>query len=159
MKKEEIYVVIDDEQKKLRALNILNDAGENIDYSNFELSEILRFDSVDKDWFLTEMYFKESLQEITLDQLEELLKPKEIKLDALKLIAESYGFELVEKKREIKVGNFGKFWDVEETNYFMGFLKDLRIESQYPYREYRIGTFRNFRHLTEQEKAQITENW
>ena len=41
MKKEEIYVVIDDEQKKLRALNILNYAGENIDYSNFELSEII----------------------------------------------------------------------------------------------------------------------
>jgi len=168
MKKEEIYVVIDDEQKRQRAIQILSDAGENIDYSNFELSEILRVHSVDKDWFLTTTDFCKTLQEITLDQLELLLNNKyisfwetpvePIKLDALKLIAESYGFELVEKKREIKVGDFGKFWDIEETNYF-GFVKNIRIESSFPFIPEGGVIYKNFRHLTDEEKQAITENW
>ena len=124
MKKEEIYVVIDDEQKRQRAIQILTDAREVIDWSNFELGEILKFDSVAKDWFLTTEEFKESLQETTLDQLEQLFNLKqEIKLDALKLIAESYGFELVEKKRERAVEwlvqKLSKEWVLEERDLFL----------------------------------------
>lgn len=89
------------------------------------------------------------------------MKKKEIKmeLDALKLIAESYGFELVEKKREIKIGDFGKFWDGVETNYFMGFVKNIRIESAFPFTPEGSVIYRNFRHLTDEEKKQIQENW
>jgi hypothetical protein len=77
MKKEEIYVVIDSEQTRQRAIEILERAGEIIDYSNFELSDILIVHSIDKDWFLTEEHFKKSKQEITLDQLEQMLLPKQ----------------------------------------------------------------------------------
>ena len=87
------------------------------------------------------------------------MNDKEIKLETLKLIAESYGFELVEKKREIKKGDFGKFWDGEETNYFMGFVKNIRIESAFPFTPEGGVIYRNFRHLTDAEKKQITENW
>lgn len=87
------------------------------------------------------------------------MKEEEIKLDALKLIAESYGFKLVEKEREIKVGDFGKFWDIEETNYFMGFIKNIRIESAFPFKPEGGVIYRNFRHLTNNEKQAITENW
>lgn len=166
MKKEEIYVVIDSEEKRLRAIQILSDAGENIDYSNFELSEILRVHSVDKDWFLTTTDFCKTLQEITLDQLELLLNNKyisfwetpvePIKLDALKLIAESYGFELVEKKREIKVGDFGKFYNIFPNNYVCGVLSGA---CQGEYVDSYSKGWKNFRHLTDEEKANIQENW
>ena len=112
MKKEEIYVVIDSEEKRLRAIQILSDAKENI--STFDLSmdfsekhKYLRLDS-NNQWFIFSYMFSTDT-EITLDQLEQMLLPKQeikMELDALKLIAESWGFELVEKKREIKVGNF-----------------------------------------------------
>lgn len=173
MKKEEIYVVIDSEPKRLRAIQILSDAGENIDYSNFELSEILRVHSVDKDWFLTTTDFCKTLQEITLDQLELLLNNKyisfwetpvePIKLDALKLIAESYGFELVEKVREIKAGDFGKFSSKKGGSISFGFL--YRIISGdvgviYSENGKDITThWSNFAHLTDEEKKQIQENW
>ena len=90
-----------------------------VDWSNFELAEILSFYSVDKDWFLTTENFKKSLQEITLDQLEELLNPKQeepIKLDALKLIAESYGFELIKKKRGKHIGRPSLWWGRNQIN-------------------------------------------
>jgi hypothetical protein len=85
---------------------------------------------------------------------------KEIKLDALKLIAESYGFELVEKAREIKVGDFGKFWDNDEDpkEYFYDFLLSI-IDNRYKYRCKSGGVFKNFAHLTDEEKKQIQENW
>ena len=101
MKKEEIYVVIDNEEKRLRAIQILTDAGEKI-WDNdlcWEKqceNDNLAFDVDSKEWFV----FSCGGTEITLYQLEQLFNLKqEIKLDALKLIAESYGFELVEKKR------------------------------------------------------------
>jgi len=101
MKKEEIYVVINSEKKRLRAIQILTDE-KVMTYSSL-LHEggrgQLTFD-IDA-WNLPS--FKYNLgnkTQITLDQLEQLLSPKQepMKLDALKLIAESYGFELVEKK-------------------------------------------------------------
>ena len=85
---------------------------------------------------------------------------QEIKLDALKLIAESYGFELVEKKREPKLGDFGKFWDNGENNCCYDFLKTIDIDDVGTPYETKFGTwYRNFAHLTEEEKKQIQENW
>ena len=88
------------------------------------------------------------------------MKKKEIKmeLDALKLIAESYGFELVEKAREIKVGDFGVFWDLPCTCPVYGFLQ-LISKGVYCYSPASGSSYRNFRHLTDEEKKAITENW
>ena len=88
------------------------------------------------------------------------MKKKEIKmeLDALKLIAESYGFELVEKAREIKVGDFGIFWDSTCTCPVYGYLQFISI-GVYCYSPASGSSYRNFRHLTEAEKSQLTENW
>lgn len=163
MKKEEIYVVIDSEEKRLRAIQILTDAGENIlDTSSllykFAGKMILRFNG--KKWWVT--LDSDDKTEITLDQLEELLNPKQeepIKLDALKLIAESYGFELVEKKREPKVGDFGEFWDIKEKYSCLGFIENINIEDFYPFALKGGSVYENFAHLTEEEKKQIQENW
>ena len=161
MKKEEIYVVIDSEEKRLRAIQILTDAGETIFDTSSLLNEfpgkmILRFNG--KNWWIT--LDSDDKTEITLDQLEQLLNPKQekpIKLDALKLIAESYGFELVEKKREPKVGDFGKFWDLEDDKYSQyGFI--LEITEQGVTSDGEL-LWDNFSHLTEEEKKQIQENW
>lgn len=164
MKKEEIYVVIDDEQKRQRAIQILTDAKEEIDWRNFELSEILRVNSVDKDWFLTEAYFGKSLKEITLDQLEQLLNPKlivkevHLSIEELQKQAKSLGFDLVKKERKIKVGDFGKFWDEIENDCYFGFLITTK-QVVFKYRTKSGGSFRNFAHLTDEEKQQIQENW
>ena len=128
MKKNEIYVVIDSE-KRLRAIQILTDAGENIweDSCLFIENErgylVCRSDNL---WYLVSN--RSFGTEITLDQLEQLLSPKQepMKLDALKLIAESYGFELVEKKREIKVGDFGKFSSENGSVCSYGFLYKIK---------------------------------
>lgn len=158
MKKEEIYVVIDSEAKQKRAIQILTDAGEKLSICDnaFTFDDKYKFLKIDSnnEWFIFGFMYNLD-NEISLDKLEEILQPKEIKLDALKLIAESYGFELVEKKREIKVGDFGKFWDdKDETSY--GFL--VRLYERY-YRHNAGYDCLNFAHLTEQEKAQIQENW
>ena len=88
------------------------------------------------------------------------MKKEEIKmeLDYLKLIAESYGFELVEETREIKVGDFGIFWDSTCTCPVYGFLQFIS-KGVYCYSPTSGSSFRNFRHLTDAEKAQITEIW
>lgn len=160
MKKEEIYVVIDSEEKRLRAIQILTDE-KIISYSSL-LHEggggKLTFD-IDA-WNLPSLsYLLENKTQITLDQLEELLNPKQevkMELDALKLIAESYGFELVEKKREIKVGDFGKFWDNELKFFFCGFVSEF---SELGFKNFFNATWSNFAHLTDEEKKEIQENW
>ena len=86
------------------------------------------------------------------------MKKQEIKLDALKIIAESYGFELVEKAREIKVGDFGKFYDSDENYCLYSFLENISKSNMYQPKGYTTG-WSNFSHLTDAEKAQITENW
>ena len=109
-------------------------------------------------WYLLDT--RSTKQEITLDQLEQLLNPKEIKLDALKLIAESYGFELVEKKREIKIGDFGKFFDDDKKDYLnVGFLKTDDKGGHYPFERNDETWWDSFAHLTDEEKKTITENW
>jgi hypothetical protein len=168
MKKEEIYVVIDSEKKRLRAIKILTDAGESIAKGSVLLSfsENYRFLQIGINyiWYIDRISnIIRNMQEITLDQLEQMLNPKQeepIKLDALKLIAESYGFELVEKKREIKVGDFGRFSQSKDSHSVFGFLNEIEDFSLVlPYKS-DLGTwFKNFRHLTEEEKAKITENW
>jgi hypothetical protein len=170
MKKEEIYVVIDSEEKRLRAIQILSDAKENI--STFDLSiefsekhKYLRLDS-NNQWFIFSYVFSTDT-EITLNQLEQMLNPiKEVgmSLDALKLIAESWGFELVEKEREIKVGDFGKFWDWREKDCCFGFLYKIigTLDTGFIYAEDGndiITHWSNFTHLTDEEKANIQQNW
>jgi hypothetical protein len=88
------------------------------------------------------------------------MKKEEVKmpLDALKLIAESWGFELVEKEREIKVGDFGKFWDKDEQNCLYGFLREID-ESTVPYKSTNLFWWENFEPLTDEEKANIQQNW
>jgi len=157
MKKEEIYVVIDSEEKRKRAVKILTDAGENIGDTNFyENYKYLRFGTK---WNIFSINWS-SQEEITLDQLEQLLNPKEevkMELDTLKLIAESYGFYLVEKPREIKVGDFGKFWDCGTTCPVYGYLQFIS-KGVYIYSPESGSSFRNFAHLTEDEKAQLIKN-
>jgi hypothetical protein len=165
MKKEEIYVVIDSEEKRNRAIQILSDAGEIITNESVLLNEFYNVPMslcFDLGWYCIKM--KAHRQEITLNQLEQMLNPiKEVgmSLDALKLIAESWGFELVEKKREIKIGDFGKFWS-DNNCYFVGFLQDVYKISEtnkcvFQMKDY--GTFCYFAYLTDEEKANIQENW
>ncbi len=159
MKKEEIYVVIDSEEKRKKAVKILKNAEENIGDTDFyENYKYLRFDT-SNEWN-TFSFVWTSETEITLDQLEQLLNPKQevkMELDALKLIAESYGFYLVEKPREIKVGDFGKFWDCGTTCQVYGYLHFIG-KSVYRYSPASGGVYRNFAHLTEDEKEQLTKN-
>jgi hypothetical protein len=83
---------------------------------------------------------------------------KEIKmeLDDLKLIAESYGFYLVEKPREIKVGDFGKFWDSPCTCPVYGYLQFIS-KGVYCYSPVSGSSFRNFAHLINEEKEQLIQ--
>ena len=121
MKKEQIYVTIDSEEKRLRAIEILEKAGEEILH---ESTMFIKTDSAFKQllysidingWLLS--MFNDKKTEITLDQLEALLIPNYqvkdviLSLDELKQQAEKLGFELVEKPYEPKVGDFGVFWD------------------------------------------------
>jgi hypothetical protein len=158
MKKEEIYVVIDSEEKKLRAIQILSDAGEKIGDTNFyENYKYLRFGTK---WNIFSIIWS-SQEEINLDELQELLNPKEevkMELDAIKLIAESYGFYLVEKPREIKVGDFGKFWDSPCTCPVYGYLQFIS-KGTYCYSPVSGSSFRNFAHLINEEKEELTKNW
>jgi hypothetical protein len=162
MKKEEIYVVINDEEKRLRAIQILNDEKVMTYSSLLHVGGIgqLTFD-IDA-WNLPS--FKWNLgnkTEITLDQLEQMLSPiKEVgmSLDALKLIAESWGFELVEKEREIKVGDFGKFFDSGGCVVY-GFLESINEKDTCKYVRKTGALYINFVHLTDEEKANIQQNW
>ncbi len=160
MKKEEIYVVIDSEEKRKRAVFILENAEENIGDTNFdEKYKYLRFDT-SNEWN-TFSFVWTSETEINLDQLEQLLNPKQeikMELDALKLIAESYGFYLVEKPREIKVGDFGKFWDSPCTCPVYGYLQFIS-KGVYCYSPASGSSYRNFAHLINEEKEELTKNW
>jgi hypothetical protein len=164
MKKEEVYVVIDSEEKRLRAIQILSDAGEKIweDSCLFEIysEPFILAMSKNKEWCV--MIRIDDEINISLDQLEQILSPiKEVgmSLDALKLIAESWGFKLVKEEREIKVGDFGKFWD-DGSCVVYGFLESISdVEPKLIYKRKAGALYINFAHLTDEEKQQITENW
>ena len=166
MKKEEIFVKIDSEEKRLRAIRILTDAGEEI-FENSNLficptHELLVFDIVDEHWRLSAYLYK-GKTEITLDELEQILAPnyavKEVHLtiDEIRLQAEKLGFELVEKKREVKMGDFGAFWDDSNPErIYVSFF--LSIEDGWFFDESGLY-WQNFRHLTDEEKQKIQEAW
>lgn len=160
MKKEDVYVVIDSEEKRLRALQILEDAGEKV-YKNLIHGYYLKYDYKNLDWFSTDKEFVNLLTEITLDQLEQLLNPnytvKEVHLtiEELKAQAESLGFELVKKERKPKVGDFGLFWDNGKSINYKGFLTKISVG----FYDDESVRWDNFRFLTDEEKANIQNNW
>jgi hypothetical protein len=166
MKKEQIYVTIDDEEKRLRAIEILEKAGEEI------RDESMLYRGVDNhykhlcinDKGVWTLFCATHDTEITLDQLEALLIPNYqvkdviLSLDELKAQAEKLGYDLVEKPYEPKVGDFGVFWDRDEENKSYGFLEDIKSQTCKFVRDNYVP-FMNFRKLTEEEKQKIQESW
>ena len=168
MKKEQIYVVIDDEPKRLRAIQILSDEKSLDDEETaFRVQEdyiYLHFYNNDKNhgWFIDNQYFDKT--EIYLDQLEQMLNPKfvvkEIALpfEELQKQAEMHGWKLVKEERKIKVGDFGKFWDDDNKDCCFSFLHT--IDNDLGSFESGAGLYwNNFTHLTDEEKANIQQNW
>lgn len=79
MKKEEIYVIIDSDEKRNKAIKILTEAGESIWGSVNAMqyaqgSKYLTTDTYDMDWGTSYSDVIEGLTEISLYQLEELLR-------------------------------------------------------------------------------------
>ena len=163
MKKEEIFVRIDSEEKRLRAIQILTDAGEYI-WNESSILSIHGFGSIRfllsrGEWF----YVNNTghLIEITLDQLEQMLAVQEVNLtvDEIRLQAEKLGFELVEKKREVKVGDFCKVWDDVESDCCVGFIREIDKFTDYKFRIDSGAGYYNASHLTDEEKQKIQETW
>ena len=82
MKKEKIYVAITNEPERLRAIEILQNAGEDIlkDSYIFEPNnfQILCFDLGEEKWGY---YARKNKTKITLDELEALLNPKKTNVE------------------------------------------------------------------------------
>lgn len=161
MKKDKIYVVIDSKQKRLRAIQILNDAGVEIRFSMGDRAYYMKFQN---GYFFDFNGFsrpKSEYTEITLDQLEQLLANdfdfEFLKIEDLKEQAALLGYELVKKKREVKVGDFGKFWDEIVEDCVFGFLTEIGIDGFFD--KFYTASWKNFAHLTDEEKQQIKENW
>jgi hypothetical protein len=172
MKKEEIYVVIDSEPKRLRAIHKLRYYKEPI----FSLSDIFSenpynkcLEFYDDEWIVLGYDDKDIKKktEISLDQLDQMLNPQFVVKDVILPIeelqkqAELLGWKLVKEERQIKVGDFGKFW-TDNNCYFVGFLQDVYKISEtnkcvFQMKDY--GTFCYFAYLTDEEKANIQENW
>lgn len=82
MKKGEIYVEITNEKERLRAIEILQNAGDR----TFESSNIFKSEFTGKitcdygQWNMPSLTYKLDKTKITLDQLESLLKPKQSNL-------------------------------------------------------------------------------
>jgi hypothetical protein len=148
----------------------LSDAGENV-WSNETDGLKVRLDfwfkflrfSTDNEW---ELYMhSDKKQEITLDQLEQLLNPRFVVKDVILPIeelqkqAELLGFKLVKEERKIKVGDFGHFWDENMSYLNICFIIDINKNNKLPYKSSFGSFWKNFRHLTDEEKQQIQENW
>jgi hypothetical protein len=168
MKKEQIYVTIDNEEKRLRAIEILEKAGEKIWGDDKKWS--MRTSSVHKylylqtdGWLINNLNF-DTREEITLDQLETLLNPNYqvkdviLSLDELKAQAEKLGFDLVEKPYEPKVGDFGMFWDKDKESKIYSFLGNITV-GLHKFSTDEGAPFINFRKLTNEEKQKIQEAW
>lgn len=163
MNKEDVCVLIDSEEKRLRLLEILEQTGEKVwKYSHLNRSYnnlVYTAGHVgDEYWVMLDC--GTGRQEITLDELEQLLtqqRNQEDEIDKLRQHAEALGFELLEKKREIKVGDFGIFWDNRYMNHRLYcFLS--KIENNKFLNKNNVS-WDNFRHLTEEEKTKIQESW
>jgi hypothetical protein len=166
MKKEQVYVTIDSEEKRLRAIEILERAGEKIRDGSMLYkcvdNHYNRLCISDRGgWTLFCITHNTG---ITLDQLEALLIPNYqvkdviLSLDELKQQAKKLGYDLVEKPCEPKVGDFGVFWDEEEGSRYYGFLINTD-DGSFPMQSNNRGWFKNFRKLTEEEKQKIQEAW
>ena len=168
MKKEQIYVKIDSEEKRLRAIEILEKAGEDIFFTlreEYDNKMFLLFDTIIISWVC--IYSVLNMEEITLDQLEELLLPNYqvkdviLSLDELKAQAEKLGFDLVEKPcepYEPKVGDFGYFWDFDKSYKNLGYISEIK-SNHYKFVNNYETSFIHFRKLTESEKQEIQEAW
>lgn len=173
MEKENIYVTIDSDEKRLRAIEILENAGEEI----LERSTLLDPNGQYKG-FLCVMEINGKTRwvsygarpfnkEITLDQLEQLLLPNYqvkdviLSLNELKQQAEKLGYDLVEKPYEPKVGDFGYFWDIDDnglcTETYGYFTEKDKSDGLLRANDYEW--FQNFRKLTESEKQKIQSAW
>ena len=106
MKKNEIYVVINSEEERQKALQILIDANEKVfDNSVLKTKFFTTFflvqAPVSKEWCSLGVLYKDDIEvtktEITLEELESILSTMTI--DELKTQAEKLGFELVKKER------------------------------------------------------------
>jgi hypothetical protein len=166
MIKEEIYVVIDSEMKRQKALYILSNANEKVFdnsflKSNFFTTFFLALDSVSEKW--RSLGVRPRKTKITLEELEAILNPNyavkdvHLTIDELKAQAEMLGFELVKKERKPKVGEFGVFWDDSKYKiHVYDFIHN--IENDVFTAKY-SAVWKNFRHLTEEEKQEIQMNW
>lgn len=168
MKKEEIYVKIDSEEKRLRAIEILENAGERIPENvSKHIDSNFCFLSFLECWIVANYNFGNKT-EITLDELEQLLEPNYVvkdvvlTLDELKAQTEKLGYDLIEKPYEPQIGDFGVFWDYGdgdgEDDFICGFLKEIDNSSM-PFNSSGLMLYKNFRKLTDDEKAKIQERW
>jgi len=164
MKKENIYVTIDCEEKRLRAIEILEKANAPIRRTSFlysNVSDFFKYLSIDNVGVWT-LFCVINDKEITLDELEELLIPNcQVKdvilsLDELKAQADKLGFDLVEKPYEAKVGDFGVFKKSDCDFEYIGFLDDISDEKFYMKKNIPWDSFRK---LTDEEKTKIQEAW
>jgi len=166
MKKEQIYITIDNEKKRVRAIEILKKAGEKI-YGN-DIEKYLSISCVHKFlhcyegcWVIDSDSFNQKT-EITLNQLEALLIPNYqvkdviLSLDELKAQADKLGYQLVEKPYEPKVGDFGVFKKSDCDFEYVGFLDDISDEKFYMKKNIPWDSFRK---LTDEEKTKIQEAW
>ena len=104
MKKNEIYVVINSEKKRQKALQILSSekvSNHSILKSKFFTTFFLVQAPVSKEWCSLGVLYKYDIVQdktkITLEELESILSTMTI--DELKAQAEMLGFELVKKER------------------------------------------------------------
>jgi hypothetical protein len=169
MKREDVCVLIDTENTRLRVLDILQKANEPISSGSKIFKE---FQSIGELCFCQNQWVMFTINSskktyIALDQLNQILNPNSavteviLSVEELRLQAERLGFELTEKKREIKVGDFGVFWDLEDEDAGLmvsyGFLMNLFGNK---FKDgFHSTSWEAFRHLTEEEKAKIQENW
>ena len=169
MKKEQIYVVINSEPKRLRAIQILSDAKECIYRFSALLDDYrdklrLVFDVGQQYWCVSWSADETDGRLINnLDQLEQLLNPnfvvKEVVLsiEELQKQAENLGLDLVKKERQIKVGDFGKFYIDDKNRCAYGFVTSI-VNNKFQI-DTSMGLYKNFAHLKDEEKQQIQENW
>ena len=97
MKKEDVFVRIDSEEKRVKVIKILTDAGERI-WNNSNIFSCgvdyyLTFDGTE--WYMSG--FNSATHELSTNELQQLL------INEFREKAEKQGFELVEKKRDVNI--------------------------------------------------------